>query len=160
MSNSSDLPSTGAELGVPPPDATAAVPVDAAAAVDRPSAQAEVPGKGARRRRQAREDRAHTRISGAWAAVTVGVVVGIALIDFVVENTRSVRVDFFSASGRMPVAVALLAAAAAGATVVLVVGICRTTQLRLSIRRRRGKASANATSATQDSALVTTEDRP
>jgi uncharacterized integral membrane protein len=79
----------------------------------------------------------HTRISGAWVAVAVAVVLGAALVDFIVQNTRSVRIEFFSASGQMPVAVALLGAALAGAFLVLAVGIARTTQLRLA--NRRGK---------------------
>jgi uncharacterized integral membrane protein len=79
----------------------------------------------------------HTRISGAWVTVAVAVVLGAALIDFIVQNTRSVRVEFFAASGHIPVAVALLAAALAGAFLVLAVGIARTTQLRMA--NRRGK---------------------
>ena len=79
----------------------------------------------------------HTRISGAWVTVAVAVVLGAALIDFIVQNTRSVRVEFFAASGQIPVAVALLAAALAGAFLVLAVGIARTTQLRMA--NRRGK---------------------
>jgi uncharacterized integral membrane protein len=79
----------------------------------------------------------HTRISGAWVAVAVAVVLGAALVDFIVQNTRSVRIEFFAANGQMPVAVALLGAALAGAFLVLAVGIARTTQLRLA--NRRGK---------------------
>jgi uncharacterized integral membrane protein len=79
----------------------------------------------------------HTRISGAWVAVGVAFVLGVALVDFIVQNTRSVKIEFFSASGSIPVAVALLAAALAGAFMVLAVGIARTTQLRLA--NRRGK---------------------
>ena len=92
---------------------------------------------------QVRSDRArvdgarHTRISGAWVAVAIAVVLGAALVDFIVQNTRSVRIEFFAASGQMPVAVALLGAALAGAFLVLAVGIARTTQLRLA--NRRGK---------------------
>jgi uncharacterized integral membrane protein len=65
----------------------------------------------------------------------VAVVVGIALVDFIVQNTRSVRVEFFGASGHIPVAVALLAAAVAGGLVVMVVGVARTTQMRMAARR-------------------------
>jgi uncharacterized integral membrane protein len=79
----------------------------------------------------------HTRISGAWVSVAVAVVLGAALIDFIVQNTRSVRVEFFAANGKIPVAVALLVAALAGAFLVLAVGVARTTQLRLA--NRRGK---------------------
>ena len=99
-----------------------------------------------RRRRAAPDGARHTRISGAWSALAVAIVLGIALIDFIVENTRSVRVDFFSASGHLPVGVALLAAALAGAAVVLTVGVCRTAQLRLAIRRR-ARVSESATLA-------------
>jgi uncharacterized integral membrane protein len=68
-------------------------------------------------------------------AVIVATVLGIALIDFIVQNTRSVRIEFFGANGQMPVAVALLGAALAGALLVLAFGIARTTQLRLAVRR-------------------------
>jgi uncharacterized integral membrane protein len=83
----------------------------------------------------------NTRIGSVWMAVAVAVVLGVALIDFIVQNTRSVRVEFFSATGQIPVAVALLAAAVAGALVVLVAGVARTTQLRFSRRRERQSVS-------------------
>jgi uncharacterized integral membrane protein len=79
----------------------------------------------------------HTRIGNAWVAVAVAAVLGVALIDFIVQNTRSVKIEFFSATGHIPVAVALLGAALAGAFLVLTVGIARTTQLRIA--NRRGK---------------------
>lgn len=78
----------------------------------------------------------HTRIGGVWVAVAIATVLGVALIDFIVQNTRSVRVEFFGANGQMPVAVALLGAALAGAFLVLAVGVARTTQLRLAARRQ------------------------
>jgi uncharacterized integral membrane protein len=79
----------------------------------------------------------HTRIGGVWVAVAIATVLGVALIDFIVQNTRSVRVEFFGASGQMPVAVALLGAALAGAFLVLAVGVARTAQLRLAARREK-----------------------
>ena len=91
----------------------------------------------------------HTRIGRAWGAVIVAAVLGVALVDFIVQNTRSVRVEFFGASGKMPVAVALLGAALVGAFIVLAVGIARTTQLRIATRRgkkREKKAEALAAS--------------
>jgi uncharacterized integral membrane protein len=94
-------------------------------------------GRGRGRQRGKVDGARHTRISGAWVSVAVAVVLGAALIDFIVQNTRSVRIEFFAANGRMPVAVALLGAALAGAFLVLAVGIARTTQLRMA--NRRGK---------------------
>jgi uncharacterized integral membrane protein len=88
-------------------------------------------------RRNPDRDGVHrTRIGGVWVAVAIATVLGVALIDFIVQNTRSVRVEFFGANGQMPVAVALLGAALAGAFLVLAVGIARTTQLRLAARRQ------------------------
>jgi uncharacterized integral membrane protein len=58
------------------------------------------------------------------------VVLGIALVDFLAQNTRSVSIEFFSASGRVPVVVALLVAALIGAALVLVVGAARMDQMR------------------------------
>ena len=107
-----------------------------------------------RRRRAVADGTGHTRISGAWSALAVAVVLGVALVDFIVENTRSVRVDFFSANGHLPVAVALLAAALAGAAVVLTVGVCRTAQLRLAIRHR-----ARATDSAALALVVSDADR-
>jgi uncharacterized integral membrane protein len=86
----------------------------------------------------------HTRISTAWATVVLATALGITLVDFIVQNTRSVRIEFFSANGRIPVSVALLAAALAGAVIVLIVGMSRTTQLRLVLRRRQRQTDVRA----------------
>jgi uncharacterized integral membrane protein len=94
-----------------------------------------VPGTRRGRRKGGGDGVHHTRIGSAWVAVAVAAVLGIALVDFIVQNTRSVRIEFFSASGQMPVAVALLGAALVGAFLVLTVGIARTTQLRIATRR-------------------------
>jgi lipopolysaccharide assembly protein A len=96
-------------------------------------------GKARRRARSASRDAGErrTRISGAWAAVAATTVLGVALVDFIVENTGSVEIHFFSVAGRLSVAAALLAATLAGAAVVLAVGVARTAQLRLSLRHRR-----------------------
>ena len=97
----------------------------------------------------------HTRISAVWAAVFVAVLFGVALVDFIAQNTRDVRVNFFSVSGRMPGAVAFLAAALAGAIVVLAVGVCRVAQLRLNMRRqRRHSTSEISVSAGDDERLI------
>jgi uncharacterized integral membrane protein len=79
----------------------------------------------------------HTRTSAAWVAITVVVVFGVALIDFIAQNTRDVRIEFFGVNGHIPIAVALLVAAVAGAIVVLAIGVGRVAQLRLTMRRER-----------------------
>ncbi|HWD95597.1 MAG TPA: lipopolysaccharide assembly protein LapA domain-containing protein [Acidimicrobiales bacterium] len=89
-----------------------------------------------------REHFRHTRTSAAWVGIVVAIIFGVALIDFIAQNTRDVRIDFFSVSGRMPVAVALLVAALAGAIVVVAVGVGRVAQLRLTMRRQRRQHDA------------------
>ncbi|MFY9782611.1 MAG: lipopolysaccharide assembly protein LapA domain-containing protein [Acidimicrobiales bacterium] len=96
------------------------------------------------KRRAKRDNRfRHTRTSAAWVAATVAVLCGVALVVFIAQNTRDVRIEFFSASGRIPIAVALLAAALAGAVVVLAIGVGRVMQLRLTMRRQRRSDEAN-----------------
>jgi uncharacterized integral membrane protein len=85
-----------------------------------------------------------TRISWAWITLILGVILGVALVDFLVQNTRSVRVEFFSASGQIPVVVALLVAALAGAAVALVVGGARIGQLRRRLRHSTATPSAKS----------------
>jgi len=107
-----------------------------------------VRGRG-RRREEGQDGIHHTRIGRAWVAVIVAAILGVALVDFIVQNTRSVRIEFFGASGHIPVAVALLGAALVGAFIVLAVGIARTTQLRIATRRgkeRERKAASLAAS--------------
>jgi uncharacterized integral membrane protein len=94
----------------------------------------------------------HTRTSAAWVAITVAVLFGVALIDFIAQNTRDVRLEFFSASGKIPIAVALLAAALSGAVVVLAIGVGRVAQLRLTMRRQRLRGASKATRHGADSA--------
>jgi uncharacterized integral membrane protein len=96
-----------------------------------------------------RDDRGvrHTRTSATWVATAVVVFFLVALIDFIAQNTRHVRVEFFGLHGTIPVAVALLAAAVSGAIVVLAIGVARVAQLRLSMRRsRHGRRDAENSS--------------
>jgi uncharacterized integral membrane protein len=83
-----------------------------------------------------------TRIGAAWTAVAMAVLLGVALIAFIVQNTQNVQIKFFGVSGHIPLVVALLAAAIVGALIVLVVGIARIIQIRLSARRRWKQARA------------------
>ncbi len=100
----------------------------------------------------------HTRVSAAWAAVAVVVILCVALVAFLAQNTRSVQISFFGASGHPPIAVALFAAALVGALIVLAVGIARTAQLRIAARRQANAAdhpavpAAPATPERQDAA--------
>lgn len=81
-------------------------------------------------------DRAEaTRTSGAFKALLAGVVVLTLLLVFILENTERVKVNYFGASGHLPLGVAILLAAVAGALLLGLVGAVRILQLRRRVRR-------------------------
>jgi uncharacterized integral membrane protein len=92
-----------------------------------------------------------TRASSVWVAIAVGVVFLILLIDFIAQNNRRVPIHFFTLSGRVSEALALLVAAVGGAVIVLTAGAARIIQLRVSTHRhnRRVRQAADAEPAPQ-----------
>ncbi len=78
-----------------------------------------------------------TRLSGAWTALVIGVVVLVVILVFILQNLQTVEVHFLFFQGQLPLAVALLFAMVLGAVVVLAFGAGRILQLRLVARRAR-----------------------
>jgi uncharacterized integral membrane protein len=76
-----------------------------------------------------------TRISAAWVATGVALVLLILLIVFILQNSTKVEVQFLGLSGTIPLGMALLIAAVGGGVVVAIAGIARITQLRMNARR-------------------------
>ncbi len=72
----------------------------------------------------------HTRISGVWVVVVVGVVVLVLDLVFIIQNSQSVKVSFFTGSVNMPLGVALLLAAIGGVLLAAIVASLRMWQLR------------------------------
>ncbi len=66
--------------------------------------------------------------------VLPGLILFAITLTFALQNLRTARVTFFTASGTLPLALALLAAAALGALVVLALGSVRIMQLRKLVR--------------------------
>jgi uncharacterized integral membrane protein len=62
----------------------------------------------------------------------------VALIVFMLQNTRSVEVTFLWMHGTLPLALALLIAGLGSAILAMVFGAARITQLRRLARRRGG----------------------
>lgn len=77
-----------------------------------------------------------SRFGGIWVGLIVAAVILILLLVFILQNSRSVQVDFLWLSGHAPVAVAILLGGAAGALLVAVPGTARILQLRKNIRNR------------------------
>jgi putative membrane protein len=78
-----------------------------------------------------------SRLSTAWVSIWTATAVFIALIVFMLQNTRSVEVSFLSLHGTLPLALALLIAAAGAVLLTLIVGTARITQLRRRLSRSR-----------------------
>lgn len=78
-----------------------------------------------------------TRLSGAWTALFIGIVVLVLILIFILQNLQSVEVHFLVFHGNLPLAVALLFAMVLGAVVVLAFGAFRILQLRLVARHAR-----------------------
>jgi uncharacterized integral membrane protein len=88
---------------------------------------------------------APTRASGAWTALAVGMVLLVVVVVFIMENLQDVKVSFFGAHWRIPLAIDLLLAAVLGGAVVFSTGAVRLLQLRLQARRQaRGRSRRGA----------------
>jgi uncharacterized integral membrane protein len=77
-----------------------------------------------------------TRISTAWVGAIAGALVLILLLVFILQNTRTVRVSYFTATGSMPLCIALLLAAIAGLLLAGGVAALRIWQLRHRLTRK------------------------
>jgi uncharacterized integral membrane protein len=72
-----------------------------------------------------------------WTMVSIGVILLLAILVFILQNGQRVRVRFLVVNGTLPLGAALLFAALLGALLVLVAGAARVLQLRVVSRRHR-----------------------
>jgi uncharacterized integral membrane protein len=79
----------------------------------------------------------HTRLSGAWTALVIGIVALVLILAFVLQNLQSVELSFLAFHGHLPLAIALLFAVILGAVIVMAFGGARIVQLRLVARHAR-----------------------
>jgi uncharacterized integral membrane protein len=77
-----------------------------------------------------------TRTATAFSGVAAGTIVFLALLIFILENTETVKINFFGASGRLSLGVALLLSSVAGALIVAILGAARIAQLRRRARQQ------------------------
>ena len=76
-----------------------------------------------------------TRSSSLWTGLIVFAVVLVLLCIFIVQNTQSVRISYFGATGELSLAVAMLLAAVAGVLLTAIAGSLRIWQLRRRLSR-------------------------
>jgi lipopolysaccharide assembly protein A len=77
-----------------------------------------------------------TRTGWAWVTVCLAVLVGIALLVFIAQNTQEVEVSFLWLDGTTSLAVMMLIAAVCGSVVTAILGTARILQLRRAVRHR------------------------
>jgi len=77
-----------------------------------------------------------TRSSRAWIRLFPSLIVLVVILVFVFQNTKKIRVSFFTISGTLPLSVALLGAVILGAVMTLALGSVRIIQLRRQVRRK------------------------
>ena len=78
-----------------------------------------------------------TRVSAAWVATGVGLLLLFLLLIFILQNPQRVRIHFLWLDGSMPLGVAMFGASFLGGAVVAIAGTSRIVQLRRSARRAR-----------------------
>ena len=78
-----------------------------------------------------------TRTGRVWVGVCAAALITVALIIFMVQNTRTVQVTFLGLTGTTSLALMLLIAAVGGILLTLVLGSARILQLRRAVRSRR-----------------------
>jgi uncharacterized integral membrane protein len=116
-------PALTAEPALPAPDAGASLPTrDMSAPMVSPVGSQPVP---------------RTRTGAAWVGLAAAALIAVALIVFLVQNTRSVEISFLWMTARTSLAIALLIAALGSVLLTLTLGTARITQLRRLARRRR-----------------------
>lgn len=113
-----------ADLAEPPPDVGAPAPPPVG-----PPADAAAPG--------VTQPVPRTRTGAAWVGVCAAVVITVALIVFMAQNTGSVKISFLWMTASTSLSLALLIAAVGGILLTLVIGTARIAQLRRVIRRNR-----------------------
>jgi lipopolysaccharide assembly protein A len=119
-----------AEPAAEPAGATSTLPPPSANGSARPAPQAPSPGP------------LRTRISSMRIALIAGTVILVVVLIFIIQNAKTVSINFLGAHLHLSLAVALLLAAIAGALLMAAAGTARITQLRQTMRRDRHRRNA------------------
>jgi uncharacterized integral membrane protein len=76
-----------------------------------------------------------TRASTVWVGFIVAALLLIALLIFIVQNSKTVTIHYLGFDGRISLAVALLLAAIAGLLLAAIPGTTRIIQLRRAVKK-------------------------
>ena len=134
----------GTPTTAPGPGAGPASPTAASRPATTPPKAANPPASGTGSSKppltaaQKREQQSiRTRTASLWVGIGVSLLVLIALVIFLMQNTEVVEVTFLGATGSAPLAVVCLISGIAVGIVVLLVGALRIAQLRRRVKHAR-----------------------
>ncbi|MBB3664104.1 MULTISPECIES: LapA family protein [Prauserella salsuginis group] len=117
-----DTPATGPVQSNPSPT-NSAPPAGPSAATEPPAASATP------------DPRRRTRTSALWVGVIVFAAVLALLLIFILQNTQAVEISYFTVSGSVSLAVAMLLSTVAGVLLTAIAGSLRIRQLRRRMPR-------------------------
>lgn len=95
-----------------------------------------------------------TRAGRVWVAIILSLVLLAVLLVFIFQNLHQTTIHFFSLTGSLSVALALLIAACGGAVIVLAVGSIRIIQLRRGVRRSFTEGAEQSRQGTASSEVL------
>ena len=98
-------------------------------------------------RRPGRPEVPRTRAGQTWAALTIGMVLLVVVLVFILQNLKSVRVHFLWVTWTIPLAVDLLLATVLGALIMFTAGSLRILQLRRLAKRNARDAAVHRDAA-------------
>jgi uncharacterized integral membrane protein len=78
-----------------------------------------------------------TRVSRVWIGSSIGLLILIAILVFILQNLASVAIHFPGATVRLPAGIAILFGVILGGLLVFVLGLGRVLQLRRQIIQHR-----------------------
>ena len=129
--HSNDLPGEGN-------DARPGITTEQGITADQGITASQGPAGGPPAPRRGRGDRPavpRTRAGETWGALTVGMVLLIVVLIFILQNLKSVRVHFLWVTWTIPLAVDLLLATVLGGLIMFSAGSLRILQLRRLAKR-------------------------
>lgn len=139
------------DLSRPLPDSSKETGSASARDPQTAGAQSALPREPRGRRPTSKDRVVHRTRSETWLFGLLGfAIVLIALLIFILQNSQSVAIHYFTARGHLPLAVAMLFAAIAGVLLVAIPTGVRALQLRRSARRRAREAAAGTTGSVLD----------
>lgn len=81
-----------------------------------------------------------TRVSRVWVGSSIGLLILIAILVFILQNLARAAVHFPGATVRLPVGIAILFGVILGGLLVFVLGLGRVLQLRRQISQHRHRS--------------------